>query len=58
LIAAGATAIPTAAVVTYVPHGTMLPISLTWAVIGCLLMVAGDWRPEERWSGYHLTSAV
>ena len=44
LIAAGATAIPIAAVVTYVPHGTMLPISLTWAVIGCLLMVAGDRR--------------
>jgi hypothetical protein len=44
LIAAAPTAILTTAVVTYVPHGTMLPISLAWAVIGCLLIVAGDRR--------------
>lgn len=44
LIAAGPTAIPTTAVVTYAPHGTMLPISLTWAAIGFLLFVAGARR--------------
>jgi hypothetical protein len=44
LITATPTAILTTAVVTYVPHGTMLPISLTWAVIGALLIVAGDRR--------------
>lgn len=40
LIAAGPIAILTTVVVTYIPHGTMLPISLAWAAIGLLLIVA------------------